>query len=58
MHDFVLKDGVGCSPICKCQGCKNIHGRKDSTAETKSELEETKALQISRFDKLIFVFVR
>ncbi|KAK2404794.1 protein tesmin/TSO1 CXC [Trifolium repens] len=43
-----FKDGVGCSPSCKCQGCKNIHGRKDSTTETKSELEETKALQISR----------
>ncbi|XP_045807214.1 uncharacterized protein LOC123899981 [Trifolium pratense] len=42
-----FKDGVGCSPICKCQGCKNIHGRrKDSTAETKSELEETEAIQI------------
>ncbi|GAU15549.1 hypothetical protein TSUD_45860 [Trifolium subterraneum] len=43
-----FKDGVGCSPICKCQGCKNIYGRKNSTAETKSELEETEALQISR----------
>ncbi|MCH99654.1 tesmin/TSO1-like CXC domain protein, partial [Trifolium medium] len=41
-------DGVGCSPICKCEGCKNIHGRKDSTAETKSELEETETLQIFR----------
>jgi hypothetical protein len=56
MNGFFFKDGVGCSLSCKCQGCKNIHGRKDSTAETKSELEETKALQISRFDKLIFVF--
>ncbi|CAJ2630034.1 unnamed protein product [Trifolium pratense] len=45
---FIYKDGVGCSPSCKCQGCKNIYGRKDSTAETKSELEETEALLISR----------
>ncbi|XP_045819307.1 protein tesmin/TSO1-like CXC 7 [Trifolium pratense] len=24
--------GVGCSLICTCQGCENIHGRKDRTA--------------------------
>ncbi|RHN81987.1 putative transcription factor Tesmin family [Medicago truncatula] len=51
-----FKGGVGCSPSCKCQGCKNIYDRKDSEAETKSELEETEASQISRFDMLIFVF--
>ncbi|PNX82249.1 hypothetical protein L195_g038278, partial [Trifolium pratense] len=44
----VDEDGVGCSAICKCQGYKNIHGRKDSTAETKYELEETEAIQIFR----------
>lgn len=48
---FVLKGGVGCSPSCKCQGCENIYGKKDR------ELQETEALQISRYDDmLIFVF--
>lgn len=46
MGGFILKGGVACSPSCKCQGCENIHGRKDSAAETKSELEETEASQI------------
>ncbi|CAJ2630196.1 unnamed protein product [Trifolium pratense] len=27
-----FKVGVGCSLICTCQGCENIHGRKDRTA--------------------------
>ncbi|PNX84148.1 hypothetical protein L195_g040202 [Trifolium pratense] len=36
----------GCN--CNMSWCKNIHSRKDSTAETKSELEETEALLISR----------
>jgi len=56
MGGFLLKGGVGCPPSCKCQGCKSIYDRKDSEAETKSELEETEASQISRFDMLIFVF--
>ncbi|XP_058764004.1 CRC domain-containing protein TSO1-like [Vicia villosa] len=43
-----FKGGVGCSPSCKCQGCENIYGRKDREAQTKSELEETEALQICR----------
>ncbi|XP_058728497.1 uncharacterized protein LOC131600331 [Vicia villosa] len=43
-----FKGGVGCSLSCKCQGCKNIYGRNDTEAETKSELEETEALHIFR----------
>lgn len=50
---FVLKGGVGCSPSCKCQGCENIYGKKDREAETKSELQETEALQISRYDDML-----
>jgi hypothetical protein len=32
-----LKGGVGCSISCKCEGCENIYGRKDSTVEKNNQ---------------------
>jgi hypothetical protein len=28
-HGSLAKGGVGCSINCRCEGCKNVFGRKD-----------------------------
>ncbi|XVF31173.1 hypothetical protein REPUB_Repub16aG0123100 [Reevesia pubescens] len=37
--------GVGCSPSCRCEGCKNRFGRKDGGDESESDEEDLEACE-------------
>ena len=32
VNHFILKANVGCSSGCRCDGCKNVYGRKGGKA--------------------------
>ncbi|TYH46019.1 hypothetical protein ES332_D11G306800v1 [Gossypium tomentosum] len=43
--------GVGCSPSCRCEGCKNSFGRKDGCDESGSDGEGLEACEKNASDK-------
>ncbi|XP_022745065.1 protein tesmin/TSO1-like CXC 2 isoform X2 [Durio zibethinus] len=43
--------GVGCSPSCRCEGCKNSFGRKDGGDESESDGEDLEACERNASEK-------
>ncbi|XVE89852.1 hypothetical protein DITRI_Ditri20bG0027700 [Diplodiscus trichospermus] len=43
--------GVGCSPSCRCEGCKNSFGRKDGGDESESDQEDLEACEKNASEK-------
>ncbi|KAL4355043.1 hypothetical protein GQ457_06G019620 [Hibiscus cannabinus] len=43
--------GVGCSPSCRCEGCKNSFGRKDGCDESESNEDGLEASEQNASDK-------
>ncbi|XVF06284.1 hypothetical protein REPUB_Repub06bG0034200 [Reevesia pubescens] len=46
-----FQGGVGCSPSCRCEGCKNSFGRKNEGDESESDGEDLEASERNASEK-------
>ncbi|XWS57660.1 hypothetical protein CRYUN_Cryun09bG0192500 [Craigia yunnanensis] len=46
-----FQGGVGCSPSCRCEDCKNSFGRKDGGDESESDGEDLEASEMNASEK-------